>query len=78
VRALRRRGPSHQEELGIERNIKSSLRTVTAKNIPITKEPRILMNSVPYGNAAPNHAVAAMVHQWRAMPPRVLPIAIQK
>jgi len=50
---------------------------VSAKNSPITKEPRILINNVPHGNVAPNHAVATKVHQCRATPPSALPIAIQ-
>ena len=37
---------------------------------------RMLMNSVPHGKAAPNHAVATIVHQCRATPPSALPIAI--
>src|ERR1700730_199836 len=51
---------------------------VSAKNNPITNDPRILMNSVPHGKVAPNHAVAKSVHQCRATPPRALPIAIHR
>src|ERR1700686_4717211 len=51
---------------------------VSVKNRPMTNEPRMLIVSVPHGNAVPSHFAATRVHQCRATPPSALPIAAQR
>jgi hypothetical protein len=44
----------------------------------MTNEPPTLISKVPHGNVSPQRRAATPENQYRAIPPRALPTAIQK